>query len=141
MLSYHNHLGCNQNVHGEAVLNACQVVTRLSIEGGGFSPSLGVVAVASLLGKVLVPAADVDVLALLHAGLFRVLLEVGNVVRCVATLHNSVGGSRLLLALPKQVATQRLSELGSQHVAAGGARREGTLSLAAAGRGRNSLGG
>lgn len=44
------------------------------------SPPLGVVSVAGLLGEVLVPAGRVDVLALLQACPFGILLEVGHVM-------------------------------------------------------------
>lgn len=55
------------------------------------SPALGVVAIAGLLVEVLVPAADIHVLAWLHARLLWVLLEVGDVMRCVTSLEDSIG--------------------------------------------------
>ena len=82
------------------------------------SPPLGVISVASFFGEVLVPAARVDILTRLHAGSQRVLLEIGYVVRSVASLQDRVGGRRLLLSFPEEMVMERLGQLGCQHVAA-----------------------
>lgn len=87
------------------------------------------VSVVGLLGEVLVPAAGVDILALLQACSLRVLLEVGNIVRCVSALEDSVGSRRLLLSFPEKVASERLGKLSSEHVAAGSSGRERSLGM------------
>lgn len=66
-----------------------------------YLPALGVIAIKGILGKVLVPAAGVDILGLLHAGLLRVLLQIGDIMRSVPALEHGIGCRRLLLALPK----------------------------------------
>lgn len=98
------------------------------------------VAVKGVLVKELVPAASVGILALLEAGLLGELLEVGNIMRSVAALEDGVGSRSLLLALPEEVAAQRLGELSGQHVAAGGSGRESSLGMDVVDGSDNGLG-
>lgn len=97
------------------------------------------VPVVGLLGQVLVPAAGVDILALLQARSLRILLQVGNIVRCVSALEDSVGSRRLLLSLPKKVASKRLGKLSGEHVAAGGSGRESSLGMHVVGSSNDGL--
>lgn len=64
-------------------------------------PALGVVSSEGLPGEFLVPAAGIDVVVVpVHVGLLRVLPQVGDVLRCVATLKHGVGSRGLLRSLP-----------------------------------------
>ena len=77
-----------------------------------YLPTLGVVVVEGIAVDVLVPAAGVDIRLARHVNTLGILLEVGHVVRRVAPLKHRVGRRRLLRTLPKEVAAERLGELG-----------------------------
>ena len=83
------------------------------------------VSVEGLLREVLVPAAGVRILRLVHVSLLGVLLEVRHVVRCVPPFEHGISGRRLLLSFPEKVSAERLSQLGGEHVSSGGSGGEG----------------
>ena len=101
-------------------------------------------AVQKVVPKVLVPARSNGVGVLpVHVRYLSMLLQVGHVVRGVATLEHTLGSSlgilRSLTALdgigrrallgpfPEKLSPKRLCELGGQHVAPGRPRRERNL--------------
>ena len=105
-----------------------------------FLPALGMVTSEGFAVEVLVPAARVDIVVLLHVGTLGVLLQVGNVVRSMAPLEHRVCGRRLLRPLPEQVTSERLGKLSGEHVSARGTGREGSLGVQTGGVGHDWLG-
>jgi len=74
------------------------------------------VSAEGILGEVEIPAVDVTILVRPLVNLLRELPEVGHVKGSVPTLEHRVSRRRLLLTLPEEGATQRVSQLGRQHL-------------------------
>jgi hypothetical protein len=75
--------------------------------------------------KVLVPARVRILVILVHVDLLWVLLGVGHVLGSGSALENGIGGLGLLL--PEEFLAEANGELGFEHLAASGSRREGGL--------------
>lgn len=103
-------------------------------------PALSVVALIAVLGQAIVEGAGAVVLARgFHVGLLRVLLEVGDVMRSVASGEHSVVGGRSALTFPSEAATEGVGELVPNHLTPSRAGGEGTAWHALSARGRDVL--
>lgn len=88
-------------------------------------PALGVVTSKYILIKILVPARGIGVV--LHAGLLGVLLQVGDILRRVASLEYRVGSGAFLRSLPEKLPSERFGKLSGEHVSSGSSWGQGSL--------------